>query len=376
VNVLGNEAGRMIYDGDIIFAQKGKMLGVHRRLSFQPFQLQTCTIDFSDPSKSQVLPQTDITDRNEEFAQAVSLALYDYLRKSKAKGFVLSLSGGADSSCCAILVAEMVRRASLEVGYQQKVGDILTCAYQGTKNSSETTLEAARELALSIGAGFHQWTIDDEVTSYTAKAEQAIGRKLAWETDDVSMQNIQARARSPIIWLLANIKQSILLTTSNRSEGDVGYATMDGDTSGSLAPIAGIDKPFIMQWLKWAEKQLGYKGLKYVNNLQPTAELRPQERAQTDEKDLMPYPVLVDIEKQAFLYRNSPLEVYKTLSAKYDPQPLKEYVKKFYRLWAANQWKRERLAPSFHLDDLNVDPRSWLRFPILSGGFKEELEEL
>jgi NAD+ synthase (glutamine-hydrolysing) len=376
VNVLGNEAGRMIYDGDILFAQKGRLLGVHRRLSFKPFQVQTCAIDFSDPSKSQVLPKTDITDRNEEFAQAVSLALYDYLRKSKVKGFVLSLSGGADSSCCAVLVAEMVRRASLEVGYKETVGEILTCAYQGTKNSSDATLEAARELASSIGAGFHQWTIDEEVNSYTAKAEKAIGRKLKWESDDVTMQNIQARARSPIIWMLANIKQSILLTTSNRSEGDVGYATMDGDTSGSLAPIAGIDKPFIMQWLRWAESELGYKGLKYVNNLQPTAELRPQERAQTDEKDLMPYAVLVDIERLAFLYRKSPLEVYQLLSEKYDPAPLKDWVKKFYRLWAANQWKRERLAPSFHLDDLNVDPRSWLRFPILSGGFKSELNAL
>ena len=376
VNVLGNEAGRMIYDGDIIFAQKGHLLGVHRRLSFKPFQVQTCTIDFDDVANSQRLPKTDITDRSEEFAQAVSLALYDYLRKSKARGFVLSLSGGADSSCCAVLVAEMVRRAAKEVDFKSTVGELLTCAYQGTKNSSVTTLEAARELALSIGAEFHHWTIDDEVNSYTAKAEKAIGRKLAWETDDVAMQNIQARARSPIIWLLANIKQSILLTTSNRSEGDVGYATMDGDTSGSLAPIAGIDKPFIMLWLKWAESELHYTGLKYVNNLQPTAELRPLERAQTDEKDLMPYGVLVDIEKLAFLYRKSPLEVYKLLSEKYNPVTLKDYVKKFYKLWAANQWKRERLAPSFHLDDLNVDPRSWLRFPILSGGFKSELAEL
>ena len=379
VNVLGNEAGRMIYDGDILFAHKGTLLGVHRRLSFKPFQVQTCTIDFEDHKKSQVLPKTDITERNEEFAQAVSLALFDYLRKSKAKGFVLSLSGGADSSLCAVLVAEMVRRASKEITFKQTVGELLTCAYQGTKNSSSTTLEAARELAASIGAGFHHWTIDDEVTSYTSKAEKAIGRKLKWETDDVTMQNIQARARSPIIWMLANIKQSILLTTSNRSEGDVGYATMDGDTSGSLAPIAGIDKPFIMQWLKWAEKELGYKGLSYVNNLQPTAELRPQERAQTDEKDLMPYPVLVAIEKLAFLERKPPLEVYKALSEKYkqyDGVLLKDYVRKFFRLWAANQWKRERLAPSFHLDDLNVDPRSWLRFPILSGGFKHELSEL
>lgn len=55
---------------------------------------------------------------------------------------------------------------------------------------------------------------------------------------------------------------------------------------------------------------------------------------------------------------------------------LKGYIIKFFRLWAANQWKRERLAPSFHLDDLNVDPRSWCRFPILSSGFEEELKEL
>lgn len=165
VNVLGNEAGRMIYDGDILFAQKGKMLGVHRRLSFKPFQVQTCSIDFDDVSKSQVLPKTDITERSDEFAQAVSLALFDYLRKSKAKGFVLSLSGGADSSICAVLVSEMVKRASLEIGWDSfceqlqlqgvkdqrtAVGKLLTCAYQGTKNSSDETLEAARELADSI----------------------------------------------------------------------------------------------------------------------------------------------------------------------------------------------------------------------------------
>src|SRR5258708_9036709 len=104
------------------------------------------------------------------------------------------------------------------------------------------------------------------------------------------MQNIQGRSRSPVIWLLANVKQSILLTTSNRSEGDVGYATMDGDTSGSLAPIAGVDKLFLLQWLKWAETNLNYPGLHLVNILQPNAELRPQAREQNDEKDLMTDP--------------------------------------------------------------------------------------
>ena len=214
------------------------------------------------------------------------------------------------------------------------------------------------------------------MTSYTHKIQHALGRPLTWDTDDIALQNIQARARSPIIWLLANVKRAILLTTSNRSEGDVGYATMDGDTSGSLAPLAGIDKPFILQWLKWAEKELGYDGLRYVNSLTPTAELRPLERTQTDEKDLMPYSVLLKIEQAAIYDRLSPLAVYRQLATAGDADEWKKYISKFFRLWAANQWKRERLAPSFHLDDLNVDPRTWCRFPILSAGFEEELKQL
>jgi NAD+ synthase (glutamine-hydrolysing) len=395
VNLLGNEAGRMIYDGDIIFGQHGKLIRVNDRLSIKPFNLLWCDVNFETPSETQIHPLTDVREPNEEFIKATSLALFDYLRKSKAKGYVLSLSGGADSSLCAILIAEMVSRASRDLGWEkfcssvgislthhkkEAVGALLTCAYQGTKNSSEATLVAARELANSIGAGFHHWTIDEEVDSYEEKIEKVLGRELTWEKDDIARQNIQARTRSPIIWLLANIKQAVLLTTSNRSEGDVGYATMDGDTSGSLAPIAGIDKPFILQWLKWAQKELAYPGLSYVNNLTPTAELRPAERAQTDEKDLMPYTLLVEIEELAIRDRKSPIEVYHVLKNKPSqsmaPLQLKEYIKKFFRLWAANQWKRERLAPSFHLDEINVDPRSWCRFPILSGNFRHELEEL
>ncbi len=394
VNLLGNEAGRMIYDGDILVAQEGKLLAQNNRLSFKSYNLLAYEIDFKNPSnKSQYL--ADNKEKYEELTQAASLALYDYLRKSKAKGFVLSLSGGADSSMCAVLVAEMIKRASDQLGWDafcKSVGldtkeikesitiatsRLLTCAYQATNNSSETTLQAAQQLAESIGATFHHWNVQGEVDSYTKKIEQALKRNTSWEVDDISLQNIQARARSPIIWMLANIKQAILLTTSNRSEGAVGYATMDGDTSGSLAPIAGIDKVLILQWLKWAEKELGYVGLHAVNSLQPTAELRPIERHQTDEADLMPYAILNEIEKHAILERKSPAEVFTIMTASHkDQSQLKIYIKKFFKLWSANQWKRERFAPSFHLDELNVDPRTWCRFPILSSGFKEELDLL
>jgi NAD+ synthase (glutamine-hydrolysing) len=389
-NLLGNEAGRMIYDGDILIANRGQLIGHNRRLSFRSNNLLSLDFDFEHKAGDQKI-KSDRSDALDEFGRAVPLALFDYLRKSKSKGFVLSLSGGADSSSIATLVYLMVKNGIDELGmtlFCEKLGitkessikkitkKLLITAYQGTVNSSNETLESAQSLAQSLSATFYQWQIDEEVASYTHKIEQAIGRKLSWEKDDISLQNIQARARSPIIWMLANLDRHLLLTTSNRSEGDVGYATMDGDTSGSISPIAAVDKHFILKWLAYAEKELGIEGLKHVNQLQPTAELRPKSASQTDEDDLMPYQVLVAIEREAIRNRKSPIEVYQFLKSSYPSQSLKDWISKFYRLWAINQWKRERIAPSFHVDDFNVDPRTWCRFPILSSGFKEELEEL
>jgi len=402
-NLLGNESGRMIFDGEVFIAQKGRLLQRNVILSYDQVKLGCATVDFKVPSNSQANISSHKNDLNTEFTDAVTLALFDYLRKSKSKGFVLSLSGGADSSACAVLVSEMVKRGIAELGVKNfllKTGlqqglnvpealdlgeatkailnDVLTCVYQATKNSSGITFESARDLALQLGAVFHHWNINQEVQSYTEKIEQTLDRPLSWDHDDVALQNIQARTRAPGIWMLANIKHALLISTSNRSEGDVGYATMDGDTCGSIAPIAAVDKSFILQWLKWAEVTLGYSALSSVNQLQPSAELRPLERHQTDETDLMPYNIIVAIERLAIKDHYSPLEVYKQLKGKdlASETSLARYVVKFFKLWARNQWKRERIAPSFHLDEFNIDPKTWCRFPILSGGFDQELDEL
>ncbi len=394
-NLLGNEAGRMIYDGEILIAQRGEILLRNELLSFQPYQLSYGDFlpDQSTSRKEQLIAPVET--KEIEFPKAAGLALFDYLRKSKTKGYTLSLSGGADSATCAVLVAEMVKRGIEDLGmkaFVESIGfpnlststekeilnTIFNTAYQGTINSSESTLNAAKYLADSIGAQFYSWTIDNTVNSNTDIIEGALGRKLTWDQDDLALQNIQARSRSPIIWMLTNITNTLLLTTSNRSEGDVGYTTMDGDTSGSLAPISSVDKHFIRQWLKYAEVEMGYEGLKFINALPPTAELRPQDQKQTDEDDLMPYHIMVEIEKLAIRDHKSPLEVFEQLKTlNLEPNNLlKEHIIKFYKLWSRNQWKRERLAPAFHLDEFNVDPRTWCRFPILSAGFVEELQEL
>jgi NAD+ synthase (glutamine-hydrolysing) len=260
----------------------------------------------------------------------------------------------------------------------------LTCVYQATRNSGSVTREAARQVAIALGATFYEFDVDHVVETYKRLVSSALGRPLDWQTDDIALQNVQARARSPSVWLLANVLGALLLSTSNRSEAAVGYATMDGDTSGGLAPIAGIDKAFLLRWLRWAE-QVGphdlapLPALAHVTSQVPTAELRPPSAQQTDESDLMPYAVLDAIERAAIRDKLSPCETLERLRVAYPDQPeetLGLWVQRFFQLWARNQWKRERYAPSFHLDDENLDPKTWCRFPILSGGFQSELHAL
>ena len=434
-NLLGNESGRAIYDGGALIAAGGQLravgtrfqlvdhalasatvdieqlrLGQARTASFQPDltaeRPQPITIPFAWPSApARTTSEGGVADvrlsKEEEFTGAETLALFDYLRKSGARGFVVSLSGGADSSAVTALIALMIRSALGQWGSAALAsrlgfgpaddGDprawtraLLTTVYQASANSGSVTRAAARAVAEAVGADHLEWEIGDLVAGYVARVEAALGLKLSWQEHDVPLQNIQARVRSPGVWLVANIRQALLLCTSNRSEAAVGYATMDGDTSGGLAPLGGIDKVFLRHWLRWLETE-GPSGLgpmpvlSVVNVQQPTAELRPAAAAQTDESDLMPYPVLDAIERSAIRDKRAPDDVLAEMRVAFptaDPVALGVWVDRFFRLWSRNQWKRERYAPSFHLDDENLDPKTWCRWPILSGGFAVELKEL
>jgi NAD+ synthase (glutamine-hydrolysing) len=438
-NLLGNEAGRAIYDGGALIAVGGQLAAAGPRFSFQEMHVTSAVVDVEAIRMGQarsasfqpqitgvddtrihlpfVFPQAHLETarvevpewengpsvKEEEFARAEALALFDYLRKSHSHGFVVSLSGGADSASIACLVHLMVALAVRELGAEQFVerlryirslageldakgltSKLLTTAYQSADNSGSVTREAARAVAEAIGASHYQWTIGAVVRDYVQIVETAMGLHINWEEHDVPLQNIQARVRSPGIWLVANLKNALLLSTSNRSEAAVGYATMDGDTSGGLSPLAGIDKAWLRQWLRWLETK-GLAGLypipalAAVNEQAPTAELRPPTCKQTDEEDLMPYDVLDAIERAVIRDRRCPSEVFDVLLLLYpkaDPKQLVFWIDRFFRLWSRNQWKRERYAPSFHLDDENLDPKTWCRFPILSGGFEVELREL
>ena len=371
-NLLGNESGHLIFDGEIMLGKAGKILYSSPLLSMEEVQVRVFDLE-----ENRNWPGTHPADSDfETFTAAVCLGLKDYLRKSGSKGFTLSLSGGADSAACAVLVAEMLRRGqqalgeaelSRQLGFEADMNNLLCCIYQASRHSGPVTRKAAEELAKTIGAEFHCWEIAPLVDEFCSLAESSLKEKLSWDKHDLALQNIQARSRAPGVWMMANLRNHLLLTTGNRSEADVGYCTMDGDTAGSLAPIAGVSKHFIRQWLVWARDNLQLPVLDLIIQQEPTAELRPGK--QTDEGDLMPYELMEQIELLFLREKCAPQDIPERLATfrKEDIKYLQACTDKFLLLWKRNQWKRERLAPSFHLDSFNVIPRSMGRFPIFSG---------
>ena len=309
-NLVGNESGRAIFDGDAMIASSGELMATGPRLSFQQMMLTTSTVDIEKTRMIRARTSSfepdldgDETDviraefdygetgiercsldepawtrsediKCEEFTRCVALGLLDYMLKSRSFGFVVSLSGGVDSASAAVLVSTAFRLAALELGFDgllqrlqpishrfgrkpeninDLVQELLTTVYQRAKNSSDVTRDAARDVAQAIGAMHLELDVEPMVQAYTQAVEKAMQLDLNWTDHDISLQNIQSRARAPGVWMIANLKNALLVSTSNRSEAAVGYATMDGDTSGGLSPLAGIDKAFLERWLRWME---------------------------------------------------------------------------------------------------------------------------
>ncbi len=424
-NLIGNESGRVIFDGGNLIAANGKLYAKGKRLIPGDYQIATASLNLDEirqtrsrnfrksgdwnrfrshfafdefpsdrcyfihlpgtPFRSHLIPSEPLASIVREnlydsFTSALILGLFDYLRKSGMKGYSLSLSGGADSATLAILVTAMEHEIPRYYGADYWIRNgyslpLLHTIYQQTRNNSDSTREIARLIAKELGCTHHEIQIDDEVDSMTLKISRCLKRELTWEKDNIALQNIQARVRSPLVWLLANANQHLLLSTGNRSEASVGYTTMDGDSSGSLAPLTGVSKKFLLDWLHYIsqgeDKRIPpLRALTFLLDSKPTAELKPLEERQEDEKDLMPYPILQKIEYWGIFRGLSREDVLERLAREeecYSRHELATFVERFFTLFRSSQWKRERLPPSFHLDEYGLDPKSSYRYPIFSG---------
>jgi NAD+ synthase (glutamine-hydrolysing) len=215
----------MIFDGGAMIASCGELVASEKRFSFKDWTLTTAVIDVELNQTKQVasasrkvhvedyvglvrvglewkenndLPSDTIERKlwckEEEFSRTVALALFDYMRKSHSRGFVLSLSGGADSSAVACLVKLSLDFALAELGedgVREKLSylelpkntkswmkELLACVYQASDNSGGETEESAESLAESVGAEYQRWNISELVTGYTGMVSEGIGENL------------------------------------------------------------------------------------------------------------------------------------------------------------------------------------------------------
>ncbi len=403
-NILGNENGNLIYDGLLTISKSGKTIHRNNLFSFKDYNF----IHIKSEDNLQALSTYQI------HTKAIALGLFDYMIKTRADGFALSLSGGADSALCATLVIlshvyaldelkqdyfALMKKLNINLDaslYKEDTNafeyiktyvapKILVCAYQATNSSGSETYNIASTLAKELNCEFHNFNIANIVDSYTNLIKESLPNiEINWQTQDLALQNIQARTRLPSVWMLANIKNRLLITTSNMSEGIVGYCTMDGDTAGSLCPIGGLPKSYLLKLIE----ELATLGATLLSNTRckiesllplvtkaPTAELRPTGE-QTDEGDLMPYQLLDTIKTYVYDRHLPPVDVYNEIRelAQFTDIPntkLKAYIKKFFVMCQRAQWKRERLAPAFY-----IFSRTDYSLSVLSSSFDDLIKDL
>lgn len=442
-NLNGCESGRAVFDGGNFIVSGGNIVSAGEALHFRDTAITYGSVDLQENriaqqwSSDQVTAEASVNvdlrlsdstrfsnpflrrpvmptaDEEALIVRVIALGLRDWLKKTGTNGFVVSLSGGADSALVAACVHAMIWLSVMEADkHRIPVNDMLGLAggvpegagrdrlydlsyrilrtvYQGSLNSSDTTLQAAAEVAEGIGAQHSAWRIDDLVDQVTAKVSEVLGREMGWDTDDIALQNIQARVRAPGVWMLANTENKLLLATGNLSEMAMGYMTMDGDTCGVLAPISGLSKTRVRKVLNYLESSgltapndtgpglMKMPFLKSINKQQPTAELRPGH--QDDETDLMPYAVSDFIRSQFLNQRRSPAQILahaaRTLE-EYSADQLCQWVVKFFELFSRTRWKTDRSAPGFHLESDSLDSRTFSRFPLLNSGWKTELRAM
>jgi NAD+ synthase/NAD+ synthase (glutamine-hydrolysing) len=267
---------------------------------------------------------------------ALVLGTRDYMRKCGFRKAIIGLSGGIDSALTAVIAADAV-------GPENVIGVGMPGPY-----SSQGSIDDARALAQSLGVRFELLSINNAYDAYRDTLRQVFAN----EKEDVTEENIQARARGTLLMALSNKFGAIVLSTGNKSELGVGYCTLYGDMVGGLAVISDLPKTMV------------YRLSHYVNSRRPvipqdtlekppSAELRPNQK---DSDSLPPYEVL-DAVLEDYVEDSHPAEQI-ARERGFDI----EVVKRVIRLVDRAEYKRQQAAPG-----LKISPKAFgygRRFPI------------
>ncbi|WFP60585.1 NAD+ synthase [Mesorhizobium sp. WSM4904] len=229
-------------------------------------------------------PMSKIPEREEADYRACMLGLRDYVNKNGFKNVVLGLSGGIDSAICAALAVDALGEERLRT---------VMMPYRYT---SKDSLKDAEDCARALGCRYDIVPISEPVEGF----KHALTQLFEGTQEGITEENLQSRARGTILMAISNKFGSMVVTTGNKSEMSVGYATLYGDMNGGFNPIKDLYKMQVYALSRWRNAHvppgaLGPSGEVIPKNIidkAPSAELREN---QTDQDSLPPYPVLDDI---------------------------------------------------------------------------------
>lgn len=229
-------------------------------------------------------PMSKVPERDEADYRACVLGFRDYVNKNGFKNVVLGLSGGIDSAICAAIAVDALGEERVR------------CVMLPYRYTSEESLVDAAACAKALGCRYDIVPIEAPVTGFL----DALSDLFEGTEPGITEENLQSRTRGTILMAISNKFGSMVVTTGNKSEMSVGYATLYGDMNGGFNPIKDLYKMQVYALSRWRNTTvppgaLGPSGEVIPRNIidkAPSAELRPN---QTDQDSLPPYPVLDDI---------------------------------------------------------------------------------
>jgi NAD+ synthase len=280
-------------------------------------------------------PVAPLLDGDEGDYAACVLGLRDYVGKNGFPGVLLGVSGGIDSALCAAIAVDAL-------GAERVRGVMLPFRF-----TAQVSLDDAAKLARALGIRYEVLPIAAAVNGF----EEILSKTFAGLPRDITEENLQARARGTLLMAISNKSGAMVVTTGNKSEMSVGYATLYGDMNGGYNPIKDIYKTevFRLSTLRnsWKpEGALGPSGEVIPPDIitrPPTAELREN---QTDQDSLPPYDML-DAILERLVEREEPLAAI--VAAGFD----REVVARIDRLLNIAEYKRRQAAPGVKVTSRN-----------------------
>jgi len=319
-NLVGGQ-DELVFDGRSMFADStGKVIA--KAKAFDEDLLIAEVIPTSGRAvqvKAMQPPESQPAEIIDEVYQALVLGTKDYAWKNGFKKALLGLSGGIDSSVTAAIAVAALGAENV------------TCLTMPSKFNSPETIKDAARLAKNLGVELLTIPIEPILSHFHEALKMAPG----WDNQGIAYENLQARIRGSILMSLSNQFGSLVLTTGNKSETSVGYATLYGDTAGGFAVIKDVTKTMVYKLAEHINKIQGRKIIPAdVITRPPSAELRP---GQKDTDSLPDYDLLDKILKGYVEEDKSAQQLIKLGLPK-------DVVRNVIRMVDRNEYKR-RLCP-------------------------------